>query len=278
MDVALGVSVTGALARLALVESDAYGDAVLDESMLDLTQDPVGTLAETVTGTHRMLADEGHRLAATRLCWPDPELLAELRRALADAGVENVSEQSHARSAVALARDVSGEDGETAMLSPAATMAAPAVTAAESTMAAAALPDTETADATATAVTPGVGGAEPEQQLAYSLTDDDSELLPVEYADDDYDYDDDQAEAATGEVEALPPPVGRALLVGSTVGGILVAGCAALAVAVTVGIRPTAAATQVEPPVVAQPLQPQPVPGNFLPALPAPKPVSAPPP
>ncbi|MGB3892860.1 MAG: hypothetical protein WA942_01235, partial [Mycolicibacter sinensis] len=127
MDVALGVSVTGALARLALVESDAYGDAVLDESMLDLTQDPVGTLAETVTGTHRMLADEGHRLAATRLCWPDPELLADLRRALDQAGVENVSEQSHARSAVALARNVSGEDGETSMLpSPGgeATMAA----------------------------------------------------------------------------------------------------------------------------------------------------------
>jgi len=69
MDVALGVSVTGALARLALVESDAYGDAVLDESMLDLTRNPVETLIETVTGTHRMLAEEGHRLTATRLCW-----------------------------------------------------------------------------------------------------------------------------------------------------------------------------------------------------------------
>lgn len=108
MDVALGVSVTGALARLALVESDAYGDAVLDESMLDLTRDPVETLVDTVTGTHRMLADEGHRLAATRLCWSDSELMAQVRQALEEAGVENVSEQPQARSAVALARNASG--------------------------------------------------------------------------------------------------------------------------------------------------------------------------
>src|SRR5690625_4342542 len=283
MDVALGVSVTGALARLALVESDAYGDAVLDESMLDLTQDPVATLTETVAGTHRMLAGEGHRLAATRLCWSDAYLLAQLRGALDEAGLENISEQSYARSAVALARNASGEDGETTMFpGPAgdATMAAPAATVGEPTMAAAMLPDMDAADGPATTVTPPVEGGEPEQQLAYSQTDDDSELLPVEYTDGD-DYEDyaDYAETDAVEVdefEPLPPPVGRALLVGSSVGGILVTGCAALGVAVTIGIRPSAGATHLESPVVEQSLRPQPVPGNFVPALPPPKPLAAP--
>ncbi len=270
MDVALGVSVTGALARLALVESDAYGDAVLDESMLDLTHNPVETLTETVTGTHRMLAEEGHRLAATRLSWADSELMAELRRALEEAGVENVSEQPQARSAVALARNASGEDGETAWLpAPAgdATMAAPAVS------------DAGAADVTSTELAPAVEG-ESEQQLAYSMTDDDSELLPVEYAEGDYDSYEDYGEYGgdydDDEPVAPPPPVGRALLVGSSVGGILVAGCAALAVAVTIGIRPTAVSTPSQPPVLAQPPQAQPVPGNFMPVLPVPKPVRLP--
>lgn len=145
------------------MESDAYGDAVLDESMLDLTQDPVATLAETVTGTHRVLAEEGHRLAATRLCWSDAALLAELRRALDEAGVENVSEQSQARSAVALARNVEGEDGETTMLSAPdgdATMAALATTAGEPTMAAS-LSDIDPAGGAATTAEPAIAGASP---------------------------------------------------------------------------------------------------------------------
>ncbi|CAJ1497855.1 hypothetical protein [[Mycobacterium] holstebronense] len=276
MDVALGVSVTGALARLALVESDAYGDAVLDESMLDLTRDPVETLVDTVTGTHRMLADEGHRLAATRLCWSDSELMAQVRQALEEAGVENVSEQPQARSAVALARNASGEDGETTWLP------APA---GDATMAAPALPDTGAPEGTSTVLAPAVEGEQSEQQLAYSMTDDDSELLPVEYAEGDYEsyegYDDYGAEyggdgTEADEQAAPPPPVGRALLVGSSVGGILVAGCAALAVAVTIGIRPTAASTPAQPPVMAQPPQAQPVPGNFMPVLPAPKPARIP--
>ncbi|EUA22445.1 hypothetical protein I552_6936 [Mycobacterium xenopi 3993] len=76
------------------------------------------------------------------------------------------------------------------------------------------------------------------------------------------------------EAEAAPPPVGRALLVGSTVGGIVVAGCAALAVAVTVGIRPTAASQPQQP--VRQ--QQKPVPGNFMPVLPPPSVAASPPP
>lgn len=146
MDVALGVSVTGALARLALVESDAYGDAVLDESLLDLTQNPVELLAETVTGTQRALAEQGHRLAATRLCWPDPVLLTQLRQALADAGIENVSEHPTARSAVALARNSADSDGQTAAWIP-----DPVI---DATTAAPALSDSAVPDGSATELTP----------------------------------------------------------------------------------------------------------------------------
>ena len=208
MDVALGVSITGALARLALVESDGYGDAVLDESMLDLTRDPVETLTDTVIGTHRTLAQEGHRLAATRLCWSDSELLAQLHRALEEAGVENVTELAQARSAVALARNAPDEDGQTTLL--------PAGPAGDATMTAPAVTQASAVEAASTELAPAVEESLPEQQLAYSMTDDDGELLPVEYAENDYEgYEADYGEVDPAEVDAPPPPVGRALLVGS---------------------------------------------------------------
>ena len=83
--------------------------------------------------------------------------------------------------------------------------------------------------------------AESDAQLAYSMENGDSELLPMEYGGED------EAE----ELDAGAVPAGRALLVGSAVGGILVAGIAALAVAVTIGVRPTAA-SHPQPPAPAQ--------------------------
>ena len=82
MDVVLGVAVTGRVARLALVEAAAHGDAVIDQSTVDLAGNPVAELTETIVGTSRLLADEGHRLVATRLCWSDRYRADQLKQAL----------------------------------------------------------------------------------------------------------------------------------------------------------------------------------------------------
>ncbi|HEU4361937.1 MAG TPA: hypothetical protein VFR27_10560, partial [Mycobacterium sp.] len=264
MDVALGVAVTGPLARLTLVESGPGSPAVLDQSVLDVASAPVEALTETVVGTHRMLASEGHRLVATQLYWPDSRSADDLRQALDQSGVANVTVVSEAQVAgeatmswprggdsTATMASQSARDGDTitalAAQTDNATMLAPAATVAEPGM-------------TAAQAAADVG---PEPQLAYSMADDDVDPLSGAY--DGGGYFDDGAHAG----DAVAPPVGRALLVGSTVGGIVVAGCAALAVAVTVGIRPTAAS---QPHPAPAPAQPQPVPGNFVPALPAPRP------
>ena len=69
MDVVLGVAVTGPVARLALIGSGAQGADVIDQSVVDLDDNPIEKLTETVVGTNRLLAGENHRLVGTRLCW-----------------------------------------------------------------------------------------------------------------------------------------------------------------------------------------------------------------
>ena len=71
MDVVLGVAVTGPRARLALVGTGAGGADVIDESVVDLGDNPMRKLTEAVVGTNRLLAGDNHRLLATRLCWSD---------------------------------------------------------------------------------------------------------------------------------------------------------------------------------------------------------------
>src|SRR5271165_585713 len=102
MDVVLGVAVTGPRARLALVGSGAQGADVIDESFVDLADHPIEKLTETVVGTNRLLADENHRLLATRLCWSDPQRADRLRRALEDSGVQDVAVLSESQAATAL--------------------------------------------------------------------------------------------------------------------------------------------------------------------------------
>ena len=91
MDVVLGVAVTGPVARLALVGPGAQGADVIDQSVVDLADNPIETLTETVVGTNRLLADQNHRLTATRLCWTDHPKADQLRQALEDSGVTNVA-------------------------------------------------------------------------------------------------------------------------------------------------------------------------------------------
>lgn len=104
MDVVLGVAVTGPVARLALVGPGARGGDVIDQSVVDLEDNPVGKLTETVVGTNRLLAGESHRLVGTRLCWTDDSRAAQLQQALQNSGVANVAVLSESQAVAALMR------------------------------------------------------------------------------------------------------------------------------------------------------------------------------
>ena len=120
MDVVLGVAVTGPVARLALV---GPGTDVIDQSVVNLEDNPVGKLTETVVGTNRLLADENHRLVGTRVCWSDGPRAGQLRQALEDSGVSNVAVLSESQAVAALMRAAGRPgaalvmDGATATLS-----------------------------------------------------------------------------------------------------------------------------------------------------------------
>ena len=104
MDVVLGVAVTGSVARLALVGAGAASADVIDQSAVDLANNPIEQLTETVVGTNRLLADENHRLVGTRLCWTDHPKADQLRQALEDSGVHNVAVLSESQAVTALMR------------------------------------------------------------------------------------------------------------------------------------------------------------------------------
>ncbi|GAA4291286.1 hypothetical protein [Mycobacterium paraffinicum] len=112
MDVVLGVAVTGPVARLALV---GPGADVIDQSVVDLEENPVGKLTETVVGTNRLLADENHRLVGTRVCWSDDPRAGQLRQALEDSGVSNVALLSDSQAVAALMR-AAGRPGAAALV------------------------------------------------------------------------------------------------------------------------------------------------------------------
>ncbi|HET6732668.1 hypothetical protein [Mycobacterium sp.] len=109
MDVVLGVAVTGRVARLAMVGSPASGGQVLDQYALDLPDDAMTDLADTIVGTYRAVTDSGNRVAATRLCLPDASEAETLRQTVLSAGVENVDVVSEADAAAALARSVGAD-------------------------------------------------------------------------------------------------------------------------------------------------------------------------
>lgn len=103
MDVVLGVAVTDRVARLAMIASPADGGAVLDQYELDLPDSATTDLAETIVDTYRAVAGSGHRLAATRLTFPEPSQADALRRVLLNAqmpDVEVLSEDEAARTLV----------------------------------------------------------------------------------------------------------------------------------------------------------------------------------
>ena len=109
MDVVLGVAVTGRVARLAMVGSPASGGEVFDQYALDLPDDAMTDLADTIVGTYREVADSGNRVAATRLCLPDASQAETLRQSVSGAGVQNVEVVAETEAATALARSVGAD-------------------------------------------------------------------------------------------------------------------------------------------------------------------------
>jgi hypothetical protein len=109
VDVVLGVAVTGRVARLAMVGSPASGGQVFDQYALDLPDDAMTDLADTIVGTYRAVAESGNRVAATRLCLPDASEAETLRQTVSSAGVQNVEVVSEAEAAAALARSVGAD-------------------------------------------------------------------------------------------------------------------------------------------------------------------------
>ena len=109
MDVVLGVAVTGRVARLAMIGSPASGGQVLDQYALDLPDDAMTDLADTIVGTYRAVADSGNRVAAIRLCLPDASQAETLRQTVLSAGAQNVEVVAETEAAAALARSVGAD-------------------------------------------------------------------------------------------------------------------------------------------------------------------------
>ena len=233
MDVVLGVAVTGRVAQLALVGSASAGHDVIDQSVVDLADNPIAKLTETVVGTNRLLADENHRLVATRLCWSDHPKADQLRRALEDSGVQDVVVLSESQATTALSattraassNSVQAPDDPTVALARGAAMAAGLAEDATAMGPAARLDPGATAmapaarlDGDATAMAPAVQGTQWTGQvgpgLAYSMAGD-AELLPMGEEDDD--------EADTGPLTRRA----RGLAATDAVLGIAVAGSVA---------------------------------------------------
>ena len=233
LDVVLGVAVTGRVAQLALVGSASAGHDVIDQSVVDLADNPIAKLTETVVGTNRLLADENHRLVATRLCWSDHPKADQLRRALEDSGVQDVVVLSESQATTALSattraassNSVQAPDDPTVALARGAAMAAGLAEDATAMGPAARLDPGATAMAPAarlagdaTAMAPAAQGTQWTGQvgpgLAYSMAGD-AELLPMGEEDDD--------EADTGPLTRRA----RGLAATDAVLGIAVAGSVA---------------------------------------------------
>src|ERR1700755_1040324 len=92
-----------------MVGSRASNGQVFDQYALDLSDDAMTDLADTIVGTYRAVADSGNRVAAIRLCLPDASAAETLRRTVLSAGVQNVEVVAEAEAAAAVARSVGAD-------------------------------------------------------------------------------------------------------------------------------------------------------------------------
>jgi hypothetical protein len=181
VDVVLGVAVADRVARLTLVAAAAPSQDVIDQSVIDLADNPIHTLTETVVGTNRLLADESHRLLATRLSWSDPLRVDELRRSLEDSGVQNVVVLDESEAATGMAPTVGLDSAATGMaprvgLDSAATGMAPRV---GLDSAATGMAPTVGLDSAATRMAPTVGFDPDATSMAPAVDQDEEDTGPV---------------------------------------------------------------------------------------------------
>src|SRR5262245_15848269 len=92
-----------------MVGSPASGGQVFDQYALDLPDDAMTDLADTIVGTYRAVAESGNRVAAIRLCLPDASQAETLRQTVLSAGVQNVEVVAEVEAAAALARSVGAD-------------------------------------------------------------------------------------------------------------------------------------------------------------------------
>ncbi len=269
MKVALGAVVTDVDARIALLDA-APPYTTIDQSRIDLAGDGLGGLVSTLVSTGRMLAEGGHDLVATRVCSDDADTGRQLVTALSAADLINVTAVSQPDATTAMAQVLTGGQITTTLRSPEEPEFALARGAAMAglTGATAVAPASVGTAAISGAVHPfDAGGAVLDSnggpQLAYSEVAEGDDLWSPGY---------DLPEALSEPMPAIDPDEmagvdedagsrQKMLLLGSTVGAVVVVGFAALAVSVAIGIRPTVSQQALR-------MQDPAVPGQYFPVTP----------
>ncbi len=132
MDVTLGVALDKAEARIALLDA-AAPYAVVDQSAIDLMNQPVDTVVAALMSTDRMLTESGHRLVGTSVCSADPATAAAVRDALIDADLINVTVVSRSDAVTEVTRTLVGGETTATLTSDADTAALSIVDAAADT-------------------------------------------------------------------------------------------------------------------------------------------------
>ncbi|KUI25570.1 hypothetical protein AU196_22395 [Mycobacterium sp. IS-1742] len=132
MDVTLGVVLDKAEARIALLDATAP-HAVIDQSAIDLSNQPVDTVVSALASTDRMLTESGHRLVGTSVCSADPVTAARVRDALVDADLTNVTVVSRSDAVTEVTRTLVGGHTTATLTSDADTAALTIVDAAADT-------------------------------------------------------------------------------------------------------------------------------------------------
>ena len=111
MDIVLGVSLTPKTVRMVLVEGEKGDGAIVDHDTFDVsssdgsaTTNAVDQVVAAVVGTQESAIEGGHELKSIGVTWSDRAEAAELRDALAAAGIRDVILVSELHAAGALAQ------------------------------------------------------------------------------------------------------------------------------------------------------------------------------